>query len=293
MKIGVRTPSLKKSLKARTTGRLKRQMKKAVNPLYGKKGMGLINNPKKAVYNKVYNKVTVDPLKGVKKQLKSSPSRPNYSAQTQTGTPTSQARIVKTVTYKCNKWIYILLAVFLGFFGAQYFYSGQKRKGVFALLFCLTCIPMLIGFYQAIVALFKKADAQGDITLKVRERANKYQFISESNRVQKLLSEVEQLEPVLKNTLEPEEYVDTVRKITNNLNEVTDFSKAYADNSGFNSLSMLGGLKKMIQGLDDEELDFINRYYNVHPDQEGKAELMKYLDGFSSNAKNLVEKLYK
>ena len=67
MKIGYRSPSLSKSLKARTTGKLKRQMKKAVNPLYGKKGMGLVKNPQKAIYNKVYNKVTIDPLKGVKK----------------------------------------------------------------------------------------------------------------------------------------------------------------------------------------------------------------------------------
>ena len=55
MKIGMRTPSLKKSFKAHTTGKLKRQVKSAVNPLYGKKGMGWVNNPKKAVYNKVYN----------------------------------------------------------------------------------------------------------------------------------------------------------------------------------------------------------------------------------------------
>ena len=59
MKMGIRKPSIKKSIKARTTGKLKRQVKKAVNPMYGKKGMGLVNNPKKAVYNKVYNKTTV------------------------------------------------------------------------------------------------------------------------------------------------------------------------------------------------------------------------------------------
>lgn len=58
MKIGMRKPSLKKSFKARTTGKAKRKIKKAVNPLYGKKGMGLINNPKKAVYNKVYKKTS-------------------------------------------------------------------------------------------------------------------------------------------------------------------------------------------------------------------------------------------
>lgn len=59
MKIGVRKPSIKRSIKARTTGKLKRQMKSTINPLYGKKGMGLVNDPKNAVYNKVYNKTTV------------------------------------------------------------------------------------------------------------------------------------------------------------------------------------------------------------------------------------------
>lgn len=59
MKIGVRKPSLKKSLKARTTGKVKRKLKKTINPLYGKKGMGYVKNPKKAIYNKVYHKTTV------------------------------------------------------------------------------------------------------------------------------------------------------------------------------------------------------------------------------------------
>lgn len=57
MKFGFRTPSLKKSVKARTTGKLKRNIKKVVNPLYGKEGMGLAN-PEKAAYNKVYNKTS-------------------------------------------------------------------------------------------------------------------------------------------------------------------------------------------------------------------------------------------
>ncbi len=58
MKFGFRTPSVKKSVKARTTGKIKRSVKKSVNPLYGKKGTGYITDPKKAVYNKVYNKTT-------------------------------------------------------------------------------------------------------------------------------------------------------------------------------------------------------------------------------------------
>ena len=58
MKVGFRKPSLKKSLKARTTAKWKRQARKAIIPGYGKKGMGWVKNPKKAAYNKVYHKTT-------------------------------------------------------------------------------------------------------------------------------------------------------------------------------------------------------------------------------------------
>lgn len=57
MKVGMRKPSLKKSFKARTTGKLNRSVKSTLNPLYGKKGMGILH-PKKALYNKIYKKTT-------------------------------------------------------------------------------------------------------------------------------------------------------------------------------------------------------------------------------------------
>lgn len=47
MKLGMRKPSLKKSLKARTTGKAKRAIKSSVNPVYGKKGTGFAKNPSK------------------------------------------------------------------------------------------------------------------------------------------------------------------------------------------------------------------------------------------------------
>lgn len=58
MKIGMRKPSINKSISARTTGKAKRAVKKAVIPGYGKKGSGWIKDPKKAAYNKVYKKTT-------------------------------------------------------------------------------------------------------------------------------------------------------------------------------------------------------------------------------------------
>ena len=69
MKVGMRKPSLKKSFKARTTGKLNRSVKSAINPLYGKKGMGILH-PKKAIYNKVYNKTTVSLFDLFKKLFK-------------------------------------------------------------------------------------------------------------------------------------------------------------------------------------------------------------------------------
>lgn len=59
MKIGFRKPNLKKSIKAKTIGKAKRAVKKSVNPLYGKKGMGVVKSPEKAVKNKIYKKTTV------------------------------------------------------------------------------------------------------------------------------------------------------------------------------------------------------------------------------------------
>lgn len=63
MKFGFRKPSIKKSLKARTTGALKRKAKASINPLYGKKGVGLVTDPKRSVENRVYKRTTFDLFK--------------------------------------------------------------------------------------------------------------------------------------------------------------------------------------------------------------------------------------
>lgn len=57
MKVGFRKPSIKRSISARTTGQVKRAVKRAVIPGYGKRGMGILH-PKKALYNRVYRRTT-------------------------------------------------------------------------------------------------------------------------------------------------------------------------------------------------------------------------------------------
>lgn len=70
MKIGMRKPSIKKSVKARTTGKIKRSVKSTINPLYGKKGTGFVRSPQKAVYNKVYKRTTFSIFDIIKKLSK-------------------------------------------------------------------------------------------------------------------------------------------------------------------------------------------------------------------------------
>ncbi|MCG5102468.1 hypothetical protein [Oceanobacillus alkalisoli] len=70
MKFGVRKPSLKKSFKARTTGKVKRRVKFAINPVYGKKGTGWARHPRKAAYNKVYKKTSFSIFGLIKKLFK-------------------------------------------------------------------------------------------------------------------------------------------------------------------------------------------------------------------------------
>ena len=57
MKYGMRKPSWKKSLSARTKGRATRAVKCALIPGYGKKGMGWLH-PKRKLCNTVYKKTT-------------------------------------------------------------------------------------------------------------------------------------------------------------------------------------------------------------------------------------------
>ena len=58
MRIGMRKPSVKRRIKARTTGRAKRAVKKAVIPGDGKRGMGFVKNPKRSVKGAIYRRTT-------------------------------------------------------------------------------------------------------------------------------------------------------------------------------------------------------------------------------------------
>ena len=56
MKFGIRKPSIKKSLAARTSW--KRYARHNLG-LKAPRGFGLVTNPKKAIYNRIYNRTSV------------------------------------------------------------------------------------------------------------------------------------------------------------------------------------------------------------------------------------------
>ena len=67
MKFGMRKPSLKKRVAARTS--IKRQIVHRAG-IKMPRGTGWIRNPKKAAYNKVYNRTTFDIFKLIRKLFK-------------------------------------------------------------------------------------------------------------------------------------------------------------------------------------------------------------------------------
>ncbi|MCW1029046.1 hypothetical protein [Streptococcus anginosus] len=108
MKIGMRTPSLKRSLKARTTSKWKRQIKKAVIPGYGQKGIGWIKKLKKAMYNKVYRKTTF----GLSDIVKSSKEKSSAKVKKKA---IRQSKDYTTKDYKQAGIVMIILGLLLMF----------------------------------------------------------------------------------------------------------------------------------------------------------------------------------
>nr|DAU85374.1 MAG TPA: TM2 domain [Caudoviricetes sp.] len=293
MKIGVRTPSLKKSFKARTTGRINRTLKKSVNPLYGKKGMGYIKNPERAIYNKVYHKVTVDPLKPLKNGSRNSTKR---TAPEPELVGYSFYRI-ETKEYICNKVMYILLAVFLGIFGAQYFYSGQRKKGFLSLFFFWSVVPFFVGLYCALVALFLKADTNGNIKIVDKEKIKTDQLAEASEA----MKQIEKYSIPLTTTSDLEIYSDSLKNTLDNLSKLAPLCEAFPENKEVRVLAE--SVEGMYKGLEGEESNFIKRYYSEQLEISKRSDNPEYLEVskqklidsgiFSDSGIELIELLYK
>jgi len=162
MKVGYRKPSIKKSIKARTTGKMKRKVKKAVNPFYGKKGMGYIKNPKRAVKNKIYHKTTFgtnDVIRAVNSTNHSS-KKTTKSAKVTTNTGLN--------TKNMNPIAYACITFFLGVFGVHRFIDGQVGLGLLYLFTGgIVGIGWLVDTIKSIVLAISSAN--NDTTIENKE----------------------------------------------------------------------------------------------------------------------------
>lgn len=142
MKIGMRKPNIKKSIKAKTTGRAKRAVKKAVIPGYGKKGMGWVKNPKKAAYNKIYNKTTFGVNDIVRATSKSGSSK-SHASKAHTSASTPQASSVTSAPVNVGYRILAKnkptcqVAIITACFGLAITLFFSKIIGIFLLLIAM------------------------------------------------------------------------------------------------------------------------------------------------------------
>ena len=94
--------------------------------------------------------------------------QPSYSASYASNDgvyagPTSQSSAGTRPVACVNKIAYVLLAFFLGSFGAHKFYTGRTAQGIVYAVFFWTAIPGIVGLVEAIIGLTKPSDPAGNI----------------------------------------------------------------------------------------------------------------------------------
>lgn len=223
MKFGMRKPSVKKSIKARTTGRVKRQIKKSVIPMYGKKGTGIYKNPKKAIYNKVYNKTSFSAVPSLFDLPSSKGGFDTSTIKNISDFPKIPKRYVRVLSDKESRVAVILIFVFfISFF-----------IPVVAILF----IGAIIAFIARIITrtqitvLDKKTGEKSTISKiqfsileeEYKERKVKYSKIPLSNQLDLYNSYIKQAlesSQIIETTVNPEIYFSRYKLLLDRLDKL-------------------------------------------------------------------------
>lgn len=135
MKTGIRKPNIKKSISARTTGKVKRAVKKSVNPMYGKKGAGFVKDPAKSVKNAVYHRTTV----GVSDIVKSGTGSPTAAGSSYSGSASSSASTPEKKKGGVSSIVLIVIGV-LFLIGGVNGFSIDVSNGIIGLLIGGVCL---------------------------------------------------------------------------------------------------------------------------------------------------------
>ena len=150
MKVGIRKLSVKKSISSRTTGRVNRAIKKSTTPLYGMKGTGIVKDPRRAIYNKAYNRVTVGYWDSLSGSANNSTTQGNKRDNLGTGAGTSRRLFGLTMM-----WLVILpTSLFSAIFWLGSLVFGGDGKILWGSMVWIApalgiCCHILIGKHDA------------------------------------------------------------------------------------------------------------------------------------------------
>ena len=64
-----------------------------------------------------------------------------------------------------NKGIYLALCLLAGGAGLHKFYAGKWIQGLLYLAFCWSGVPVVLALFDAVIAMFKRSDEYGQITV--------------------------------------------------------------------------------------------------------------------------------
>lgn len=111
VKVGLRKPSLKKSIKARTTAKMKRNVKGKVMPWYGKRGIGWLH-PVRKVKGSIYQRTTFS-LGDIFKAMQA--PKGGRAGQNQTA-KTNRIIVLGILGYALRYWYVIVVLLLVAYF---------------------------------------------------------------------------------------------------------------------------------------------------------------------------------
>lgn len=228
MKFGVRTPSIKKSFKARTTGRAKKQIKKSVIPMYGKKGTGIYKNPKKAIYNKVYNKTTFSAVPSIFDLPSPKGGFDTSTVKNISDFPRIPKRYVRVLSDKESGAVVILIFIFL----VSFFMP------MIAILFIAAVVVLIVRLVTRtqIIVLDKKTREKTTVSKiqfsnfekEYREQKVKYSKIPLSNQLNLYNSYLQQAlesSQIIETTSNPETYFSRYNLLLDRLDKLISITE--------------------------------------------------------------------
>lgn len=272
MKFGPRTPSFSKSFSARTTGRAKRALKKSVNPYYGKKGAGLLRNPKKSMYGRVYNRTTFsifDPLGSSTSSKKShSNNSHNVDEALRLKFPKGSFQYAETVEIHNKKWgvLQLILSTGLGFL--LYKVIGAAITG----------IAMLI----AIIIHNKKLEYE---TKNIVRKLDTNQIKALVQEIDKKVDDFNKNLHIMDSCLKPDLFFDILNSLPKMGEDIKKIFIKYNVPSNDN-------ISETIKALSNDRTEDINKFINRYFDAEyNSASKLKTKKGFLSRMDKKREEL--